>query len=189
MERSRHRTFRLLAGASFGVSAALGCAGASSDDGGTADVPAFDGSGPAEPPSPDDGAEAPAESSDPSPDVSMGAGDENVDGDIALQPSEPAAPGDAVEPEPAEPEPEPPPPELEPLPKFVGNITTGNSVDTNGLTFSDHWDQITPENAGKWGSVQNTAGAPFNWGPLDAIYDYAEQNGIIFKEHTFVWGS
>ena len=33
-----------------------------------------------------------------------------------------------------------------PTGKFVGNITTGwnSSVDTNGLTFSTYWDQITP---------------------------------------------
>jgi endo-1,4-beta-xylanase len=75
--------------------------------------------------------------------------------------------------------------------KFVGNITTGwdHRVDTNGRTFSTYWDQITPENAGKWGSVQPTANSGFNWAALDAIYDYAQRTGIIFKEHTFVWGS
>lgn len=75
-----------------------------------------------------------------------------------------------------------------PPPKFVGNITTGNSVDTNGLVFSDYWDQITPENAGKWGSVQATAASAPNYAALDAIYDYTEREGIIFKEHTFLWG-
>lgn len=73
--------------------------------------------------------------------------------------------------------------------EFVGNITTGNSVDTNGLRFADYWDQITPENAGKWGSVQSNASGAFNWNTLDAIYDYTEKNGIIFKQHAFVWGS
>jgi endo-1,4-beta-xylanase len=73
--------------------------------------------------------------------------------------------------------------------EFVGNITTGNAVDTDGKTFSRHWDQITPENAGKWGSVQANAGGAFNWATLDAIYDYAQRNDIIFKEHAFVWGS
>lgn len=78
----------------------------------------------------------------------------------------------------------------EPLPKFIGNITTGrNSVDTNDRTFSTYWDQITPENAGKWGSVQQNASSDFNWTTLDAVYDYAQRTGIIFKQHTFVWGS
>jgi endo-1,4-beta-xylanase len=73
--------------------------------------------------------------------------------------------------------------------EFVGNITTRDSVDTNGMTYSDHWDQITPENAGKWGSVQSSAGAAYNWRTLDAIYDYTESSGIVFKQHAFVWGS
>ena len=74
--------------------------------------------------------------------------------------------------------------------KFVGNITTGfnNALDTNGLIYSEYWDQISPENAGKWGSVQQVAGGGFNWGSLDAIYDYAKSKGIIFKQHAFVWG-
>ena len=73
--------------------------------------------------------------------------------------------------------------------EFVGNITTSNAVDTDGKTFSTYWNQISPENAGKWGSVQSSAGAAFNWRTLDAIYDYTEQKGIFFKEHTFIWGS
>ncbi|HEY6724751.1 MAG TPA: endo-1,4-beta-xylanase, partial [Polyangiaceae bacterium] len=60
---------------------------------------------------------------------------------------------------------------------------------TNDRTFSTYWDQITPENAGKWGSVQSNASSDFNWATLDAVYDYAQRTGIIFKQHTFVWGS
>ena len=73
--------------------------------------------------------------------------------------------------------------------EFVGNITTSDNVDTDGKTFSKHWDQITPENAGKWGSVQSNAGSAYNWRVLDGIYDYTEKAGIAFKEHAFVWGS
>lgn len=76
-----------------------------------------------------------------------------------------------------------------PIGKFIGNITTGNSVDTGGMKFSKYWDQITPENAGKWGSVQSTPTSAFNWSSLDAIYSYTETNHIIFKQHNFVWGS
>jgi len=36
---------------------------------------------------------------------------------------------------------------------FVGNITTSGSVRSD---FSQYWDQITPENEGKWGSVEGT---------------------------------
>ena len=73
--------------------------------------------------------------------------------------------------------------------EFVGNITTWDQVDTNDMVFSDYWDKITPENAGKWGSVQQSPGGNFNWNTLDAIYDYTESKGIIFKQHAFVWGS
>ena len=73
--------------------------------------------------------------------------------------------------------------------KFVGNITTGNAIDPSGRKFSTYWNQITPENAGKWGSVQRSATAAFNWTTLDSIYDYAQKNNVIFKQHVFVWGS
>jgi endo-1,4-beta-xylanase len=73
--------------------------------------------------------------------------------------------------------------------KFFGNITTGNSVNPSGLNYSHYWDQITPENAGKWGSVQSSPTSAFNWGTLDAIYNYTNTNNIIFKQHCFVWGS
>ena len=62
-------------------------------------------------------------------------------------------------------------------------------MDPSGLEFARHWDQITPENEGKWGSVQASATSAFNWSRLDALYAYAVQSGIPFKEHTFVWGS
>jgi len=73
-----------------------------------------------------------------------------------------------------------------PLPgKFVGNICTRGSVRPD---FATYWDQYTPENAGKWGSVERTRGT-FNWTRLDAAYQYCNDNGIVFKQHTFVWGS
>jgi endo-1,4-beta-xylanase len=74
--------------------------------------------------------------------------------------------------------------------KFVGNITTGNnSVDTGGLKYATYWNQITPENSGKWGSVQSSPTSNFNWTSLDSVYDYCEKNKIIFKQHVFIWGS
>jgi endo-1,4-beta-xylanase len=55
--------------------------------------------------------------------------------------------------------------------------------------LKEQFNQISPENAGKWGSVQSSASAAFNWRTLDTIYDYTQQKGILFKEHTFIWGS
>jgi endo-1,4-beta-xylanase len=74
---------------------------------------------------------------------------------------------------------------LNPGAKFVGNITTANQVRSD---FANYWDQITPENEGKWGSVEQNRDQ-MNWSAMDRIHDYARQNGLLFKQHTFVWGS
>lgn len=68
---------------------------------------------------------------------------------------------------------------------FVGNITTNGAVRSD---FLQYWDQITPENEGKWASVEGTRDV-YNWSGLDAAYNFAKQNNIPFKQHTFVWGS
>ncbi len=68
---------------------------------------------------------------------------------------------------------------------FVGNITTSGNVRSD---FIQYWDQITPENEGKWGSVEGTRDV-YNWAPLDRIYNYARENNIPVKAHTFVWGN
>ena len=68
---------------------------------------------------------------------------------------------------------------------FVGNITTNGSVRSD---FTQYWDQITPENEGKWGSVESSRDN-YNWSGQDAAYNFAKQNGIPFKAHTLVWGS
>lgn len=57
------------------------------------------------------------------------------------------------------------------------------------MTYSKYWDQVTPENAGKWGSVQSSASGAPNWSTLDSIYKYTQTAKILFKQHTFVWGS
>lgn len=72
-----------------------------------------------------------------------------------------------------------------PARKFVGNITTSGAVRSD---FTQYWDQITPENEGKWGSVEGTRNV-YNWAPLDRIYTYARANNIPVKAHTFVWGA
>ena len=69
--------------------------------------------------------------------------------------------------------------------KFIGNITTSGAVRSD---FTRYWNQITPENEGKWGSVEGTRNV-YNWAPLDRIYAYARQNNIPVKAHTFVWGA
>jgi endo-1,4-beta-xylanase len=69
--------------------------------------------------------------------------------------------------------------------KFCGNITQRGQIPSN---YSNYWDQITPENEGKWGSVEGTKGT-YNWKALDTIHTYAQQHNMPFKQHNFVWGS
>ncbi|MCX6145412.1 MAG: endo-1,4-beta-xylanase [Ignavibacteriales bacterium] len=57
-----------------------------------------------------------------------------------------------------------------------------------GRFFSKYWNQVTPGNAGKWGSVSFAQGQ-YNWTNLDPIYNFAIQNGLLYKHHTLVWGS
>ena len=67
--------------------------------------------------------------------------------------------------------------------KFLGNIIAG-SVPTD---FKNYWNQVTPENSGKWGSVEAIRD-DMNWDQLDMAYDFAKDNGLPFRQHTFVWG-
>src|SRR5438045_3643015 len=66
------------------------------------------------------------------------------------------------------------------LKKFCGNITTAGQVRSD---FNKYWDQITPENEGKWGSVEGTRNQ-MNWSGLDRVHDYAKQHSIPFKQHN-----
>jgi endo-1,4-beta-xylanase len=69
--------------------------------------------------------------------------------------------------------------------KYCGNITQRGQIPS---TFTTYWDQIVPENEGKWGSVEPSQGQ-YNWSALDNIHNFAKQHNIPFKEHNFVWGS
>jgi endo-1,4-beta-xylanase len=68
-------------------------------------------------------------------------------------------------------------------PAFLGNIFQG----TWDPEFTRYWDQVTPENAGKWGSVEATRGQPL-WSSLDLMFAEARRAGIPVKQHTFIWG-
>ncbi|MGB2870206.1 MAG: endo-1,4-beta-xylanase [Bacteroidota bacterium] len=68
--------------------------------------------------------------------------------------------------------------------KFLG-AGTNSSV---WQSFDSYWNQVTPGNDGKWGSVEYAQGQ-YNWTGLDIIYNYAINKGIPFKEHCLVWGS
>jgi endo-1,4-beta-xylanase len=71
-------------------------------------------------------------------------------------------------------------------PKFLGNIDTRGAIRSD---FTTYWNQFTPENAGKWPSVQGSSSSSFNWTTLDRMYKHCDDNGILFKEHCFIWGA
>ena len=69
--------------------------------------------------------------------------------------------------------------------KFFGTATT---VAADYTSLLAHFNQITPGNAGKWGSVEATRDV-MNWTDLDTAYQFAKQNHLPFKLHTLVWGA
>ena len=75
--------------------------------------------------------------------------------------------------------------------KFLGNITTGwpGSMDWDGFKYSDYWNQVTPENGTKWGTVQGGGKNSYSWTGADNAFRYAQQHGFPFKFHCLVWGS
>lgn len=77
--------------------------------------------------------------------------------------------------------------------KFLGNITTRGQIRSD---FATYWNQITPENGCKWGSihsVDNSGKSKFAWDNYDkcaSAYEWAkEKPGRHFKFHALIWGS
>ncbi|MEK7393317.1 MAG: endo-1,4-beta-xylanase [Fibrobacterota bacterium] len=68
--------------------------------------------------------------------------------------------------------------------KFLGNISEGNPV----ASYDTYWNQMSPENAGKWGSVQSSTSSSYNWANLDKIAAWSKKTGNPWKFHTLVWG-
>jgi len=82
--------------------------------------------------------------------------------------------------------------------KFLGSAWSPNNA---SLNFGAYWNQVTPENAGKWGSAQPTSPfgpapdyvtnptPPFNFAQAHAAEAQAVNNGQLFKWHTLFWGN
>jgi endo-1,4-beta-xylanase len=68
--------------------------------------------------------------------------------------------------------------------KFFGTAAT-TAADYPSLRT--YFNQVTPGNAGKWGSVEATRDQ-MNWAELDTAYQFAKQHGLPFKLHTLIWG-
>jgi GH35 family endo-1,4-beta-xylanase len=71
--------------------------------------------------------------------------------------------------------------------KYLGNIIPG-SVPGNPTNYTTYWNQATSENGSKWGTVESTQGV-YNFNTSDVAYNWAKNNGTLFKYHNFVWGS
>ncbi|WP_375438164.1 endo-1,4-beta-xylanase [uncultured Hymenobacter sp.] len=67
--------------------------------------------------------------------------------------------------------------------KFLGGV---HSIPQKPF-FNNYFNQVTPENAGKWGSVESTRNV-MNWAELDSAYALAQTKGYPFKMHTLIWG-
>lgn len=70
------------------------------------------------------------------------------------------------------------------LPTFLGSAYSP----TQEKDFTAYWNKVTPENAGKWGSVEAERGH-MDWRDLDKAYHFARSNGLPFHMHVMVWGN
>jgi len=68
--------------------------------------------------------------------------------------------------------------------KFLGNVHSGGPP---APSFDTYWNQVSPENAGKWGSVEGSRDV-YSWSGLDQAYNYALGRGIPYRHHCLVWG-
>jgi GH35 family endo-1,4-beta-xylanase len=68
--------------------------------------------------------------------------------------------------------------------KFLGCIYSP----TQKVNADKYFNQVTPENAGKWGEVETSDGV-YDWSKIDEQRAYAKSKGFPFRYHVLVWGS
>lgn len=69
-------------------------------------------------------------------------------------------------------------------PKFLGSAYNA----LQAKDFETYWNKVTPENAGKWGSVEAVRDR-MDWRALDEAYRFAQSQGLPFQIHVMVWGN
>lgn len=69
------------------------------------------------------------------------------------------------------------------LPKFLGSAYSQKQA----KDFAQYWNKVTPENAGKWGSVEAVRGQ-MDWSALDDAHRFSKAHGFPFHMHVLVWG-
>ncbi|KAF4629551.1 hypothetical protein G7Y89_g8595 [Cudoniella acicularis] len=79
--------------------------------------------------------------------------------------------------------------------KSLGKLYFGTCADSGSLGKADNADvikadfgQVTPENSGKWDTVEATQGK-FNFAGLDTLVNWAQTNNKLVRGHTTVWYS
>jgi endo-1,4-beta-xylanase len=89
----------------------------------------------------------------------------------------------------------PPPPDPPPFTRSGPPLATGQDKflgsahsPANSLNFGAYWNQVTPENGGKWSSVEGTRDV-YNFAEARAAYNQARSNGHMFKWHVLFWGN
>ncbi len=70
--------------------------------------------------------------------------------------------------------------------KFLGNILSNKDREAPPAFF-DYWDQVTPENASKWGWVEKNRDE-MRWEIMDDHYRIVSHAGVPLKLHTLMWG-
>ena len=83
---------------------------------------------------------------------------------------------------------EPPSVSSQPLSNSKDKFLGAGTSSPPWRNFYQYWNQVTPGNDGKWGSVSPVQGL-YNWTNLDTIYNYAMHLGLLYKHHNLVWGS
>jgi len=69
--------------------------------------------------------------------------------------------------------------------KWLGSVN-----DFTNQLFPQYFNQVTPENAGKWGSAAGTTRtAAMRWTALDQAYTFAKTNHFPFNFHVLLWGN
>jgi endo-1,4-beta-xylanase len=68
--------------------------------------------------------------------------------------------------------------------KFLGCIYSAAQIPNADKYFN----QVAPENSGKWGSIEGTEGV-YNFTDVDAAREYAKVRNFPFRFHVLLWGS
>ena len=76
------------------------------------------------------------------------------------------------------------------FPLYPNDKFLGNANDFTTSTFPRYFNQLIPENAGKWGSAAGTTRtAAMRWTALDQAYAFAKTNNVKFNFHILLWGN